>query len=100
MATRTATQKPRGKRSKTPRRDLYQEVTDKIIAQLETGTVPWVQPWGRDHIAAPMGLPTNAATGNRYSGINILLLWGAAIETARKRRRPAARGISQTLHRL
>lgn len=83
MATKTADPKPRGKRSKAPRRDLYQEVTDTIIAQLEAGTVPWVQPWGRDHITAPMGLPTNAATGNRYSGINILLLWGAAIETAR-----------------
>ena len=83
MATRTATKEPKGKRSKTLRRDIYQEVTDTIIAQLEAGAVPWVQPWGRDHITAPMGLPTNAATSNTYSGINILLLWGAAIETAR-----------------
>lgn len=58
-------------------------MTDKIISQLEAGAVPWVQPWGRDHIKTPFGLPANAATGNTYSGINILLLWGAAIETQR-----------------
>ena len=65
------------------RRDLYQEVTDRIIDQLEQGAVPWVQPWGRDGIETPFALPQNAATGNTYSGINILLLWGAAIETRR-----------------
>lgn len=57
---------------------LYQEVTDKIIAELEAGRVPWVQPWGR--AKAGLGLPKNAATGRRYSGINILILWGAVIE--------------------
>lgn len=72
----------RGRRRK-PHRDLYQDVTDKIIAGLEAGTVPWVQPWGSDHIAAPMRLPQNAVSGNTYSGINILILWGAAIETRR-----------------
>ena len=83
MATKNRDQSTRGKRSSAPRRDLYQDVTDEIITQLEAGAVPWVQPWGRDHIKTPMGLPKNAATGNTYSGINILLLWGAAIETAR-----------------
>ncbi len=57
---------------------LYQEVTDKIIAELEQGRFPWVQPWGRAKTG--LGLPQNAATGRRYSGINILLLWGAVIE--------------------
>ena len=57
---------------------LYQEVTDKIIAELEQGRVPWVQPWGR--AKAGLGLPANAATGRRYSGVNILILWGAVIE--------------------
>ena len=54
---------------------LYQEVTDRIIAELEQGRVPWVQPWGR--AKAGLGLPRNAATGRRYSGVNILILWGA-----------------------
>jgi len=65
------------------RKDLYREVTDKIISELEEGRVPWAQPWGAAHVAAPLGLPENGATGRRYSGINILLLWGAAIENAR-----------------
>lgn len=56
---------------------LYQEITDKIIAQLEAGCVPWAQPWGSSGINAALGLPKNAATGRRYSGINILILWGA-----------------------
>lgn len=60
------------------RGSLYQEVTDKIIAELEQGRVPWVQPWGR--AKANLGLPKNAATGRRYSGVNILILWGAVIE--------------------
>ena len=63
--------------------DLYQSVTDSVIAQLEAGRVPWVQPWGRPEIAAPLGLPKNAQTGRNYSGVNILLLWGAAIDTQR-----------------
>ena len=25
--------------------DIYQTITDKIIAELEAGTVPWVRPW-------------------------------------------------------
>ena len=58
---------------------LYDEVTGKIIAQLEAGRFPWVQPWGRAKGAA-LALPRNGVTGRRYSGINILLLWGAVIE--------------------
>ena len=65
------------------RKDLYQEVTDKIIAELEQGLLPWVQPWGLDEHAMPLGLPRNAHTAKTYSGVNILLLWGAAIETGR-----------------
>lgn len=64
--------------------NLYDEVTAKIIAQLEEGRVPWVQPWASSAGAglgglAP-GLPRNALTARKYSGVNILILWGAAIE--------------------
>ena len=65
-------------RDQSQRPTLYQEVTDKIIAELEQGRVPWVQPWGRARCG--LGLPTNAASVRRYSGINILILWGAVIE--------------------
>ena len=60
------------------RGSLYAEVTARIIAELEAGRCPWVQPW--DNVAAAPGLPRNAASGRTYSGINILLLWGAVIE--------------------
>jgi antirestriction protein ArdC len=62
-----------------PRANLYDEVTTKIIAQLEAGRFPWVQPWGNPGCAAP-GLPRNALTGRTYSGVNILVLWGAVID--------------------
>jgi len=56
------------------RSNLYSEITDKIIAELEAGRVPWVQPWGTAAAKAPLGVPQNASTGRTYSGINVLLL--------------------------
>ncbi len=60
----------------TPRASLYDEVTARIVAELEAGRVPWVQPW--DAAAFPPGLPRNADSGRSYSGINILILWSEA----------------------
>lgn len=62
------------------RASLYTEITDKIIAELEAGRVPWVQPWGTATIKAPLAMPRNASTQRGYSGINVLILWGAVIE--------------------
>jgi antirestriction protein ArdC len=62
------------------RPSLYQEITDKIIADLESGRLPWVQPWGTVAAKASLAMPTNAATQRRYSGVNVLILWGAVIE--------------------
>lgn len=70
MGTRTGTGEPRA--------SLYDEVTNRIIVELEAGRFPWVQPWSST--TASPGLPRNATTGRRYSGVNILLLWGAVIE--------------------
>lgn len=68
--------------SKAPsfnRRDIHQQVTDTIIKQLENGTVPWHKPWqGKE--TKSLDLPYNGTTNNHYRGINILLLWGSAIE--------------------
>ena len=61
---------------------LYDEVTSRIIAELEAGRVPWVQPWGKVAGSAAPGLPRNALTGRAYSGVNILILWGAVIARA------------------
>jgi hypothetical protein len=49
------------------RTSLYQEITDKIIAELEAGSVPWVQPWGTVAAKASLAMPGNAATQRRYS---------------------------------
>lgn len=55
------------------KRDLFQEVTDKIIAALEqsNGETRWQRPWA---VLAEHGLPQNGITGRHYGGINILLL--------------------------
>jgi antirestriction protein ArdC len=63
--------------SAPPRGSLYDEVTARIIAELEEGRFPWVQPWS--NAAASPGLPRNATTGRAYSGVNVLILWGAVI---------------------
>src|ERR1700682_5094619 len=70
----------RSARTGQDRASLYTEITDKIIAELEAGRVPWVQPWATAAVKAPLAMPRNAATQRRYSGINVLILWGAVIE--------------------
>lgn len=55
---------------------LYAEITARIIAELEAGRLPWVQPWGGADTAS-LGLPRNVVSGRSYSGINVLILWGA-----------------------
>lgn len=51
-------------------KDIYQAVTDRIIAELETGTAPWVKPWSGE--ADPF--PRNASSQRYYKGINVLTL--------------------------
>src|SRR5690242_9038325 len=68
-------------RTSSPR-DLYQEVTDRIVAALDAGVAPWVPPYD-----AGAGLPRNGLTGRPYAGINVLLLWMTA--QARGYRSPA-----------
>lgn len=63
---------------KQNRNDLHQQITDIIIKQLEAGTVPWQKPW-IGHDQPILGIPKNFVTENRYRGINILLLWGSAM---------------------
>lgn len=50
-------------------RDIYQEVTDRIISKLESGTVPWKKPWD-----STSSTPVSITTGRPYRGINVLLL--------------------------
>lgn len=58
-------------------RDLYQEVTNKIIEALEAGTAPWQRPWT---VKESGGLPVNGLTGSRYHGTNPFLLMLSSME--------------------
>jgi len=63
---------------------LYQEITDKIIGQIEAGILPWVQPWAG---GPALSMPVNVTTHRGYSGINILLLWDALFQRGFDRNR-------------
>lgn len=54
------------------KRDLYREVSERIVAELERGAAPWVKPWSA---TAGQNVPQNAATNRPYSGCNVILLW-------------------------
>lgn len=61
--------------SKKAKKDIKQEVTDRLIELMEQGTEAWQKTWRG---AAAGGLPANAATGAKYRGINVVNLWLAA----------------------
>jgi len=64
--------------SGTERQSLYAQVTARVIAELEEGRLPWVQPW--ESARCGCTIPHNAGTGRAYSGVNVLILWSAVIE--------------------
>ncbi len=68
--------------TKTPERDLYQLVTDRVVTAIENGVPPWKRPWrsARNGVGLPEMMPANALTGKPYTGVNVLLLWLAADE--------------------
>jgi len=61
-----------------PRRDIHQEITDQIVAQLESGTRPWHRPWSASHLEGRAALPLRH-NGIPYRGVNILALWMASL---------------------
>lgn len=65
--------------SSQPRHDVYQRVTDQIIAQLEQGTVPWHKPWKTGALDGRVSLPLRH-NGEAYRGIKVLSLWVAATD--------------------
>lgn len=50
-------------------RDIYQEITNRIIAELENGQIPWHCPW-----RPPEWRHRNMISGKPYRGINAVLL--------------------------
>jgi len=59
--------------------DVYQRITDQIVTKLEQGVRPWLQPWNAEHAAGRITRPLRG-NGIPYRGINVLMLWGAALE--------------------
>jgi antirestriction protein ArdC len=55
-----------------PKRDRFQEATDRIIKLMEEGTVPWRKPW--DENKAGFNLPQNGGSKRPYRSINSALL--------------------------
>src|SRR6202453_2676583 len=74
----TARTENRGGRSNRVPRDYDQEGTDRIVAPLKAGTPPSRRPWDPDKAGGP-AMPRNAATGQRYRGINVLTLGMSAL---------------------
>lgn len=56
------------------KKDIYQEMTERVIEQLKSGVVPWVAPISN-------GLPKSMTTKRDYRGINIFLLWNAPYDS-------------------
>jgi antirestriction protein ArdC len=52
--------------------DTYQLVTDRIIAKLEAGTIPW-----KHFASSPLAQPKNLVSKKPYRGINHFLLSGS-----------------------
>jgi antirestriction protein ArdC len=50
--------------------DVYTIITERIIEKLETGTIPWHQPW------CSIGAPCNLVSKKVYRGVNVWLLTG------------------------
>ena len=53
------------------KKDIYQEITNQIVSDLERGLSVWEKPWEKGF----MGFPENAFSHSFYSGINTLILW-------------------------
>ena len=55
------------------KRNIYKEVTDQIVRDLEQGAAPWVKPWNATSSGNPF-LPFNAVSKANYRGINTVVL--------------------------
>lgn len=69
------TKRPVNQRS---RRDIYAEITNAIVADLERGVRPWHKPWSAGNLDGRAVLPRRH-NGIAYRGVNILALWMAGV---------------------
>ena len=66
------------KKEATARIDIYARITDRIVADLEKGVKPWMQPWSAANASGRITRPLRH-NGEAYSGMNVLLLWSEAV---------------------
>ncbi len=66
------------KKNEGERTDVYSRITDKIVADLEKGVRPWMQPWRAGNAIGRVTRPLRH-NGLPYSGMNVLLLWSEAM---------------------
>jgi antirestriction protein ArdC len=62
------------------RADIYQTVTDRIVAAIEAGAGEWKMPWHANKGGTSL-VPVNAVSGKVYRGINVLILWSSGSES-------------------
>lgn len=60
------------------KQDIYERITNQIVAELEKGVRPWMQPWNAGHAAGRITRPLRA-NGIPYQGINVVMLWSEAV---------------------
>ena len=60
------------------RTDVYARITDRIVADLEKGVRPWVQPWSAGNTTGRITRPLRH-NGEPYTGMNVLLLWSEGL---------------------
>ena len=77
------------------RDSLYESITNDILAELKKGVAPWVKPW--DDGGGMLLMPYNGASGHRYRGVNVLLLW--RVSRLKGYRHPAWIGYHQARER-
>lgn len=53
------------------KQNVYQQVTDRIVAGLQQKGLSWFRPWNAGQMSE---LPINNATGTAYKGLNVLFL--------------------------
>ncbi len=87
---------PRSAGSTPEHASLHDEITSSIVAEMEAGRLPWVQPWGSSGVSGPLAMPKNAATGRSYSGINVLILWEAVVARERSGAAPGPAQIPKS----
>lgn len=60
-----------------PKIDIYDSITAKIVAQLESGVLPWNSQWKKKQSCNSRPL---RSCGTAYQGINVIVLWIASLE--------------------